>query len=270
MGCRTRKLCISLASVCEAVLLFAAPEKMYADEVLFDRSSTVVRDRAIVVPNDRFTLSFIEQLGRSFVRDTVTEKVLARLTMAASRDGLAHALFQSHSHPTYDSTIGDIRNEGLPEVPVARVLILNGSAMFSYRDRNGYTEHLIAGTGNPLTLREMQTDFEILHFTLTPPGPALRPSDYSLAVYLRASPNVSISACEAVTKALWKQTKVFSLRVEVRPDVFFLTNLDFPAIYPFRADLTLPNKTEVELAPYAGCAINQTQELRCGGHNFQP
>ena len=257
----SEQLCVG----CLAAVLFAYPGETCAQEIFFDRSTPAIRDRAVIVPPDRFTPSFIEELAHRFVRDTATQK-LARLTLAVDSDGLARTLFHPDIHATYESTIADIRTLRLPDVPVARVFVFNGSALLSYRDKQGYSERMIAGTVNPLLLREHQTQFEILHFTLTPPGPALSPSAYSLAVYLKASPNVSISACEAVTKTLWNLTKssVFLLRVEVRPDVYFLTNLDFPVIFPFRADLGLPGKAEFELAPHAVCGLTQRhQEVRC-------
>src|SRR5689334_11207340 len=138
----------SLALLSHAALLFAV-ERTYAQEVFFDRSTPAIRDRAVIVPPDRFTPSFIEELAHQFVRDTAAQK-LARLTLGVDSDGLARTLFHPDIHATYESTIADIRTQRLPDVPVARVFVFYGSALLSYRDKQGYSERMIAGTVNPL------------------------------------------------------------------------------------------------------------------------
>jgi hypothetical protein len=124
-----------------------------------------------------------------------------------------------------------------------------------------------------ITLIAGNVSFELLHFTLTEPGPALRPSDYALRVYLRTSPRVSIAACIAATRTLAESTGAHQrLSVEIRPDAWFMEAFDFPAVYPFQNSLIPPNEFQFTVRAHVTCGYGPSPyaEVQCSGTNFYP
>ncbi len=235
-----------------------------------DRSGGAVRDRAVIVRADQFGPAVIEKLSRRFLTEA-RGTALARLTMATNSDALSRALVHTGMNPTYASTVEDIRTYKLPQTPVARLLVFGGTALLSYRDEKGYSERVIAGSSvSGIRLSEQGTEFQILHFFLREPGPALSSDSYSITIYLRSSPAVSIAAVVAATKHLVDLTKLPQVDVEVRQDAWFMESFEFPSLLPFQEKLELPSNLQFTTAPYVSCGFTTKYGLQCSGHSFRP
>jgi hypothetical protein len=240
-----------------------------AQTVVFERSSPAILDRGVTLPADRLQEKAAEDMGREFLLSVGTSKALARLTIAADRDSLFATMTHSRTS-SYWSTLADIKTYRLPSLPLARILVLDGNAVFTYRDKHVYHERALAGGKTGIHLTAQTIDFEVLHFILTEPGPALSPSHYTLEVFLRARPMVSISACVAATRQLLGLTKVASLDVDVRPDAWFMESEHYPALFPFQENITPPNELQFKVAPSATCGYIEKTGLRCSGFGFRP
>ena len=260
----------SAVRVLRLALILDVCTPVSAQVVFFENRSPSVVDRTVVVPPERFSPDSIEELARQFLRDTA-RVALARLTMGTSEKSIMATMV--HGSPTintYDNTMATIRGLGLPEVPIARLIVVEGAALLSYRDKNGYSERLLAGAADPTHLRVQTTDFQLLHFRLTEPGPALRPDYYSLIVFLKASPKISIAACFALTERLRNLTRVAQLGVMVRPDEWFVGTFHFPAVFPFMKNLEPPWLLQYKSRPSADCGYAHRQEATCSGSGFLP
>lgn len=251
-------------------LLCAAFGQAPAQVVFHESRSPAVIDRAVIVPPERFNTRFIEQLSRQFLSEVGAGAPLARVTFATSERSLMRTMV--HGTPasnTYENTMAMINGLGLPEVPIARLIAVQGVALLSYRDKNGYDEHIVAGAADPTHFAIQGTDFQLLHFRLTEPGPALQPDDYSLTMFFKALPDVSISACVALTERMRDLTKVPQLSVEVRRDAWFIGAFIFPAVFPFAKDLNPPTALEYMVRPHTACGFSHRGKIRCSGTNFE-
>jgi hypothetical protein len=241
-----------------------------SEGVWFNRSSPAVLDRAVIVSGDRFVRPRIEQLSRQFLDGAATGKKLARLTMGMSDGAISRALFHGTFENTYESTMHEIQAYSLPDTPIARLIVLDGKALLTYRNKDSYEELLMTTNNDPTHIHEAGVDFQILHFVLTEPGPALRPSDYALKCYLKASPVVSLAASVAVTRMLRDFTRIPQLIAIIRSDAWFAEPFDFPALFPFQKSLVLPTKAQYVLSPFISCSATENHGIRCSGHNFEP
>jgi hypothetical protein len=253
-----------------AILTMSICNSGHTQTVIFDRSCATVEDRGITVSADRLTDRLAESICAQFVRSMAPHRALARLTIATDRESLMRALVHTSMHPSYRSTLDEIRSYQLPVVPVARVLVLNGAALFSYRDKAGYREHMLSKGCQSISFVVQGTTFDLLHFILTEPGPALQPSDYSLSVFLRAGSGVSVSACAGATRQMLAWTKLLQLHVEVRPDGWFMDSYDYPALLPFQESDVPPNELAFLRRPQVSCGYAKQTGILCSGHNFQP
>lgn len=259
----------AILPILQAASLFASIRGGSAQEVVFSRSSPTIEERGVVVPLERFNVASLEALARGFVAE-MSSKKLARLTIASNKDDLSLSLRQRSLQPSYESCAEEIRSWKVPRVPIAQVLIVGGSAKLSYRDKSGLTERHLGGASNPPMLTEGKTRFEILGFFLNEPGPASKPTDYVLTMYLRETPALSISAGVSVSKRIFQLTGVNMLQTVVRRNTFFPENLHFPCIYPFQVEEKLPTKSTFETAPNYFCVVDSGREVECSGSNFVP
>jgi hypothetical protein len=239
--------------------------------VCFDLQSPTVADRGVVLPARDFNLGSVEQISREFFSEMAPRMKLARLTIGTSEDTINRTWLHGTPYDnSYESTKEEVRRLHLPALPVARLIIVDKSGLLSFRDTKGLTERLIAGTKDPTRLRALGTTFQLLHLQLTKPGPALKPPCYSLVVYLKASPTVSITACLAVLEQIRKLTVACHLDIVVRPDTWFLEDFYFPALFPFQRDLAMPNKAQFTLAPRVSCGFTERTGVHCAGRSFRP
>src|SRR5271166_5291706 len=208
------------------VVLCFASISCEAQKLVFDHSTPAVEDRGLVVGPGQLVPQLAQSYWREFINASV-HRGLARLTITESVECLDRAMIRDTGHPNYDNTVHDIRALGLPDLPVAQILIINGEAYYSFRDQKKLIQRGPDGEGdrNFVQFRELGTGFELLHFVLTPPGPALPPTAYSMTVYVRATPKVSISACAGLTKRLAALTQADLLSLEVRADTWFMESL---------------------------------------------
>lgn len=238
--------------------------------VCFDVQSPLVADRGVVLPERDFNLRTVEGMSREFLAEMAPRMKLTRLTIGTSEDTVLRTWLHGTPNNSYESSKEEVRRLRLPALPVARLIIVEKAALLSYRDANGLTEKLVAGTEDPTRFRALGTTFQLLHLRLTKPGPALQAPCYVLSVYLKASPTVSIAACLAVLEQIRKLTAACQLHLEVRPDAWFLEDFHFPAVFPFQQNLAMPNKAQFMLAPRVSCGFSEHSGVQCSGSSFRP
>jgi hypothetical protein len=252
------------------LLLIAAQPATSGVTIFFDKKAETIEDKVVILNPPEFDAKSISRISQEFL-GSASGKRLARLTIGTSQEAVMRTLFKMTNHPSYASTIDNIAQYHLPDTPIARVLVLQNRTSFAARPN--MPGNALSRLPQNVTFAAWNVSFQLLHFTLTEPGPALRSSDYSLRVYLRASPRVSIAACIAATRVLAKMTGTYhQLLVEIRPDAWFMENIDFPAVYPFQNSLIPPNELEFGVRGNVMCGFGPSPntDVQCSGTNFYP
>jgi hypothetical protein len=261
--------------------------QLSAQTVLSDKQVAMVVDRAVIITPEEFVPERVERLCREFLNTFAQNRGLRRLIIGTSEDTVRSALF--HGSPpavedtgkakprvfddrqsAFDRMVEAIRNRNLPRGPVARVLAIGDAAMLTVRDAHGYTEKLLAGTSDPTLVRDGKISYRLLHFVLTPPGPALRPDDYFTSIYFEAKPELSVSSVGRLMLRFKQIARGGQLRVDVRPDTFFAESWDYPAVLPFVRDPVVPSKLQYLVRGNLTCVAVGNPPIACSGDNFQP
>jgi hypothetical protein len=260
------KICILLLMLISCV--FPAHT---APTVVFENASPKILDRAITIAKDEFTPTRLKDLARRFVEVEGRHFVLARLTIGIDAADVGRAFALVRAEATYESSLENIRTAGLPEAPLARVVAFNGAAILWTREgRTIVTEHLV-GEADAIALREGAVTLELLHFNVLQNRAPVAPNDqYGLAVFLKAVPALSISACTAVAKRLRELTSVGWVSLYAREDIWFLDNDEYPDVLPFAKHIDVPTKGQFERAPHVTCIDNWRGAIKCSGWSFAP
>jgi hypothetical protein len=229
-----------------------------------------VVDQSIVIPRADLNLDHVRTLAKKFLQEhDAKSATLLRLLMVPDEVSRANNLIHGLPDSTYASTVGLIRRAGgLLSGPLARLLVVNGGAKLSYLDHGALIEETLSGASEQTTIRDGIYSYELLHFRLTKPGPALRADKYFLNIYLKASPNVSVSSCVRVFQTLRQRMNV-ELSVNVRSDSWFMEDDQYPLIPAFTKPLRIPTEFEYIIAQRLSCSPVR-EKVRCSGQNFFP
>jgi hypothetical protein len=153
--------------------------------------------------------------------------------------------------------------------PLAQFIIMNGRAKLTYLENGELTETLLAGTSDP-TVLEGHANYELLHFNLSKLGPAsVAPHLYSLSVYLKTSPYISLMDCVLILDQLSHLFGIRDLAIFVRTDAWFLEDIHYPAVLAFRSLTPLPSQPQYASAPYVTCTL-ASGKATCSGFSFRP
>lgn len=253
-----------------ALLLIVMRPATFGVTIFFDKKAETIEDKAIILSSREFDGKAISRISENFLKSS-SGKRLARLTIGTSQEAVIRSLFKMSGHPSYASTVDEIAEYHLPNTPIARILVLK--TRVSFATRPNMPGSVMPRLPQNITFVAGNVSFELLHFTLSEPGPALSSSAYSLRVYLRASPRVSIAACIAATRVLAETTGIYQrLSVEIRPDRWFMDAFDFPALYPFQNSLLPPSELEFSIRAHVTCGFGRGQnaDVECSGTNFYP
>lgn len=253
----------SLSILCLAGMLKA----QRVIKVISDEDSRGVVDRAVVVAKTDFTRARIEDMSRHFLASKRGSYKLLRLTVGADPFAVANALygFQSTSKlDRYDELTQRIRNEGLPRVPIARLLAVENGAVFDYRDSSGFQRKVVEGTQDPTVMSVGSCDYRLLHFFTE----GIKGEVSAINFFVEASPKLSIANCFLLTRALKHKFQPRGISVNVRMDAWFGNNSMYPAVYPFQPIVTAPSKFQYLNDRWVTCSW--FGELHCAGNGFLP
>lgn len=251
-------------------LLLAQPES--AQQVYFTKDSGSVLIQTQIVSRSHFSLEKIEGIARAFLAGPAATKRIAVLILGTSPDSLTRAL--SHGSNSGDNddarTRQEIRELDLPDVPVARMIAMRGAALLQYRDSAMYVERLIAGTKDPSVFVLGDSRYQLLHFVLTEPGPAIPKDEFILTVFAKAHASITAATARILTTELAKVADVHHVSVRMRISSYFPEEFEYPAILPFQSDLSIPNAIQSMVESRLTCSAKRTLDVRCSGVNFAP
>jgi hypothetical protein len=270
---------------CTGFVAIISLAKLSAQTVLIDKEVPKVVDRAVIIKPEAFTPERVERICQEFLNAFGQDRGMRRLIIGTNEDTVRLALF--HGSPpgdpgtsknrvfddrqsAFDSTVEAIRNLNLPKRPIARVIAVGDAAILTVLDAHGYTEKLLAGTSDPTLVRDGTISYRLLHFVLTPPGPALRPDDYATSIYFEATTELSVASAVRLTLRFRRIARGGQLSVAIRPDTFFPESWEYPAVLPFVRNPAIPSSFQYLVRGNLTCSSVGNRPIRCSGHNFQP
>ena len=166
-----------------------------------------------------------------------------------------------------------IRAVGLPTGPLARVLILEGVAVLSIREKGKVQVTALGGGERGALVAGAHGDLEIVHFQVWPNGDrsSVRQDEYSLNVYLRAKGPVSVQDAAGVALLFRKALRIPLVSAYVRNDAWFLDRGDCPDVPPFEPFPKVPTYGAYYSSPSASCTVRSTPpDVRCDSHSAIP
>jgi len=257
--------------VCLAITLLT-PSSIFAQN-REHRERVRIVDQGVVIPRSEFNIDRIRNDALRFLRDNDAKSTFLLRWMAA----VDHSSLEKNYvhgtplHNSYESTVGVIhRDGGLPKGPLARVLALGGAAKLSYLDQGALKEEILSGgSDDPTKIREGTHRYELLHFVFHKLGAAsLPPHEYSLDLFLKAEPELSVGSSVRVFERFRKLTSIEDLFIHIRTDSWFMEADQYPLVLAFTSPLTIPNSLQYRVSPSLGCAL-VSGKVQCTGSNFQ-
>jgi hypothetical protein len=269
---------------CTGFVAIISLARLSAQTVLIDKEVPLVVDRAVIIKPEEFTPERVQRICHEFLNAFGQDRGMRRLIIGTNEDTVRSALF--HGSPlgdpgkvktrafddrqsAFDSTVEAIRNLNLPKRPVARVLAVGDAAILTVLDIHGYTEKLLVGTSDPTLVQDGRISYRLLHFVLTPPGPALRPDDHATSIYFEAT-DLSVASVVRLTRRFKRIVRGGQLSVAIRPDTFFPETWEYPAMLPFVRNATIPSDFQYLVRGNLTCAAVGNRRIGCSGINFRP
>jgi hypothetical protein len=250
-------------------LCLAATTQARAQSIVLNEKVKGVEDRGIVVPASELNRERFEQLAKEFLKKEGQQPILQRLIVAPDKEALLANYVHGTPQDSPESTFLEIQQMGLPNGPLGRLLAVNGRAKLSYLDRDGLTARILDGGSDPTVFREGGIAYELLHFNASKARVGTTIHPYSLEIFLRASPRVSLASCVAITKRFQLLLNFDNLSVEIRADDWFPESQDYPAVLAFSKSAALPDPGRYVRQPAVTCGA-ALGKLRCSGSNFEP
>jgi hypothetical protein len=205
----------------------------------------------LVVPSQHLTPMFAEQLAQSAFKE-IGDRRFADVEMFCEEDYPPFHYFLL-SHVGY----GWWKHwfDRVPRFPVARLIALNGNAVFEYGDRGGVTRRILAGS-DPLLVAAGKGTFHLLHFTFKriPLGLSKVLDAESLDVFVEVEQPLDPIAGQALFEVLSQLIPLKEIMLYIRNDKWFLDISGYPLIYPFAPEETPPAKE----------VFQQSHTLLCG------
>lgn len=178
---------------------------------------------------------------------------------------------QIRAQTNYGDEVTRIREEGLPQGPIARVMVFNGNGTLFIRNGSTLSEIALGHGGPAIRLGEGHSSYELLHFRLSVHELAAVPNDkYGIVLFLKGKPEFSIRDFMELTRRLAVAMDVGLITVHLRPDIWFFGFTDYPYVLPFASDLELPTKIHLQLARQLACLNDWRTGVSCTGKGFVP
>ncbi len=247
-----------------------------AQTVLREREGAGVIERAVIYPRGQLDRSSATILARQFLKRYGADHEIISILMGVDESEIRASLYSLS--PTFtadpiaslDKYVEELRTLGPPKGPIARVLSINGDALFSYREGGAVYEEVLTGT-DPTRLIVDDVKFQLLHLSFSEASSAVaEPSRYRLTLYFLAAPRISISRTITATRMMLSRLRIKNLAVLVRSDGWFFGSDDYPAYPAFIRNLTAPNANKYRLFGYTSCGFERGDNLTCSGRNFEP
>ena len=248
-----------------SVLSLSAAISIASGQIVRDQRGPGIVDRGIAVP--KFSREEVKRMAQDFLQDEAKGASIARLLIAPDQASLVSNYGHGTPHNTYQSTVAEIEHAGMPKGPMARVLAIGGRAKLSYLEKGILTEEMLSGSSDPTILRDGNHSYELLHFVLTQSH--LRGEPYFLTLYLKASPNLSITSLSRIYTSLHQLTKIDDLTIDARRDPWFLETQLYPAVPVFTRPLEIPNAIHYMIGADVSCGL-MDRKFNCSGRNFRP
>lgn len=237
---------------------------------LLDLNISGIIDRAIILPPEQFTKEKVEELARQVLAIEKGKYILLRLTVGVSAADVARSMHQGgaiHGIETYEDTIQRLRKDGFPSQPIARLIATSEGAVLSYHDRSGLFEKILKGRSNPTKLRAGSVEYTLLHFYVSPITTKSGKRSAALQVYFKSSV-LSVSGCAELARLLKARIGAEMTTVAIKSSVWFIGSANYPDVYRFEDNLTLPSLMEGKYAPYVSCTIDSAG-ITCSGERFK-
>ena len=216
-------------------------------------------------------------VAREFLKRYAADHEIISVVLGVDQSEILSCFFSSYPPPldsgrieSLDAHVEELRKVGPPKGPIARILSINGNALFSYREGSTVYEEVLSGT-DPTRLGVEGAQFHLLHLSFSKASPAVTESSrYQITLYFRAAPRISISKTVAATRTMLSRLRTKNLTILVRSDGWFFERNDYPAYPAFIRDLNLPDANKYRLSSYTSCGSQHGEDLSCSGRNFEP
>jgi hypothetical protein len=270
---RTKRLAVP------ALLLAALALQLRAQTVIYDKEGSGVIDRGVVVPEGHLDEALAKTMAREFLDLYGPTHDVLNLVIAVNETELrASCYHRAEGIPSggHDRAVqlraldAEISRVGPPKHPIARFISISGNAVLTYRSADSISDEIMHGT-DPTRLKTDRVEFQLLHLALST-GTAAVAEDvrYSLALYFRVKPAISVSATQVALRRLASTVRIRNLSVRVRRDPWFLEYDSYPLFPAFLAGLRPINIGQYDLSSYVTCDSSVRHGFQCSGKNFEP
>jgi len=251
---------------------------LLSGQVLLRPESRLVRDtaldgifdRAVVVSLNDFSVGRVEKLSREFLAEKRGGFRLLRLTIGVSEEDVSRSL--NHccipgARDEFGYYLARLQKEGLPRLPIARLIATRAGALLSYRDARGVVERVIEGRGDPTRFLAGGIDYRMLHFYI-PHGAKSGDGLPHVQIYLHAK-TISMSSVLLAMKQLEQRLGLAEIGIAARLSPWLLGFDQCPEVPRFEEKLALPNPLRDRFAPMLSCS-QVHGEISCSGDRFRP
>lgn len=232
----------------------------------YERRSERVLHRVVHLPPDQFTVSVLRKVAERFVRNDANGLALGMLTVVTDQAKTTNSLLKFRAEVSFETSIEALKGIDPDAEQVARVLLLEGVAVLSIRDRSELIVTPIAGKDERVQFKSSGHPVELLHFSLSgpPDGPILH-------MYAQGIPDLSVSSAIAVVRHVAAITGLKDVGLDLRTDPWFMMDQGFPDRYPFAELPPFPSTvSQYRSAPSIRCFMSPQRGLRCRGNDFVP
>lgn len=124
---------------------------------------------------------------------------------------------------------------------------------------------LLQGNSDPLLLTLDGAQIEILEMSFGPLTSEAKERRIVVHVYARTNRAASAKLAKALTGRIRDLTNAKNVGVELRSDLWFITDCGFPVLYPFEERPKVPTADEFSRTRYASCGVFESThgEIRC-------
>lgn len=249
---------------------FLPSRPLWAQKIRDEVRGPQIVERAILWSESEFRIENARMIGRKFVEEN-KDNFLSMLTLAASEVDFQASYFGHPHDNTYEKAIEAIGRLKPSVKPMAQVLAMGKDSVLRYRDQNRLVEEVLTGRQDPTLFFVASTKFRLIHFRLAGGGDALVRNRYMLRLFIQVSP-VSVRQCAALLERLARCSPVRDVSVSFRTDTWFLDESQFPFLYRFIPDFSIPKDLTLQylLGPRLRCSTAENGTPQCTGSNFVP
>jgi len=206
----------------------------------------------LVVPSKDLTAGAAERIARQAFEEN-SNKQLVHVEIFCEED---YPPFHSFllSHVGYDWWKHGFEN--VPRFPMARLVAIEGNAVFEYGDGEHIQRKVLAGS-DPLLVTVGASTFRVLYFAFVPIT-VRRPQELDadrLKIFAETDQALDPIAGKDLFAALNRLIPLTDISLFIRNDTWFLDIAGYPLIYPFRHEETPPTKE----------IFQKSHTLLCGG-----